>query len=570
MRNWCLENKRILFFLFLFVILVRCAFIVSFPLNFGGDGSIYYTMMLEKHSNLIMAQGYPFFFMFPYHFLRKLSSLLATIPQDPRFEPWWVTSKNWLIGNTALDAISWAALFQDHFFILFQHLIEFLVLLCGYKLVRKYFGHRVSLIFLILYGISPLSLEDASSCRPEWFQGALLVFWVYLAERLIGISSPKKMFYYAVLGGLCGLGFLVKFNSLPLFLIFVCILLFFDRGAVKQWREGILKISTFGLAAVALVWSFTAFYHKPTTRTSTLTVNSWILADKAFQFMPVLELCKDNGLYTKRLMALKRGLPLTKGEVLNGTYFRELDVLAKIRIPYRNRLSWVMNASEKELSEYFLKNGVDTLYEQQSLLHIAYYIGLEEYGELLRKMYVETIKNYPFSFLEDTFMNFFRSFSIKERSLGYFPLYDEVLMGRARPITHHFGYVKFLWPSDRGICYHENACWLPGAWFFTKLTHFWPPNWVMWFFSFVALFTAIRFRNSQPSFLTISIMLIVLAFVAGSNMINNEFRIKDYRCIHLFVTAIAAVGVFQSMGICKEFLRGISFRRKLLRSIGSI
>ncbi|HSX38039.1 MAG TPA: hypothetical protein VLE95_04330 [Chlamydiales bacterium] len=558
-------QKKILFGTVFLVLIIRCLYIFSFPFDFGADASMYYTMILQKHSHMLMAQGYPFLMMFPYHFLRQLVSLFVSIPDDSLFNPWWTTSNHWLVGSQTLDdGISWVAVFQNHDFIIFQHSIELLTLLCGFILVRKYFGFWVSVVFLVLYGISPSSLEDSSACRPEWFQGSLFVFWVYLAEKIKEASFSKKLVLYGALGLLCAAGFLVKFNGLPIFLVLFALLIFWDREllSVRTLWKTLAKVSICGLLAIGLVWVFIAGYHRPTTGSSTLTVNSWILADKAFQFLPTLNLSKENGIHAKRVLALKRGLPLTKGVVLDGTYFRKPGLLEELRAPYREKLGWILNATSRELDQYLSSVGTDSLYEQQSLLHFAYYIGLEEYGDLLKKMYIESVKKYPLSFFHDTAIGFLRSFAMKQRSNLYHALYEEVQAGRNHPEVSHYGFVKFLWPSDRGVCYHENVVWLPGVWLFTKMSAYWPPTWFVWFLAFFAFFSAVKNvgKDGMRSSLIVGITLILLLFVFGSNMLYIEFRIKDYRCIHLFATALASIGLYQIFNLGKEALRRSRYR----------
>jgi len=136
------KSKILLYLCSCSVFLFHAFYTFTFPLNFGGDASIYYTMILDKHSSLLMAPGYPFLVMLPYHWIRGLISKIAAIPEDLAFTPWWQTStiRMDLIGSKIIDGdFSWISVFQDHGFIAFQHGVALLSLFCGFLLARRYF-----------------------------------------------------------------------------------------------------------------------------------------------------------------------------------------------------------------------------------------------------------------------------------------------------------------------------------------------------------------------------------------------------------------------------------------------
>ena len=554
-----MREKALFWATFSFIVLVRALYVFSFPLNFGGDASIYYTMILERHSNLLMAGGYPFLMMYPYHWLRALVSKVWEIPADPFFSSWWQTStmRTDILGARALSGdFSWASFFQNHDFLIFQHSIALLAVLCGYALVRKYFGFGTAIFFMILFGLSPLSLEWPSSTLPEWLQGAFLVFWLFCADKARQSQPKKKVLLYGVLGLLSAFGFLIKFNSLPVFALLFAGLVFWEREFFRKTFAKVAAALGVGLCAIGV---FIGFYHFPTTGSYALTMNSWPLADKVFQFLPHPSLTPEMGPQTKRLLTIHKSLPKDNEKVLGpAIYFRNIGVTNEERKPYRERLSFLMGASETEVDWFLLQNGFDPIYEQPPALRVAYYIGLEEYSSLLKGVYAEAIIRYPLSFLQNTARDFFANFAMKENSYVFRPQFKEIQKGRNHSQPSDFGFVKFLWPQERYVCYHENAAWLPGAWFFTHWQAFWLPTWIIWLFSFVAFAIALKQLVSGSdgtlSFLVIFFFLVAISFVWISNMIWT-FRLKEYEFIRFIPTCLASVGLYQSFCLVRHYAR---------------
>lgn len=547
-------------FSFFFLLSIRLFYIFSFPLEFGGDGSIYYTMILERHSSLLMAGGYPFLMMWPYHILKTVTSWFVKIPQDLAFTPWWQTSeiRNELIGASPIPDFSWAGFFQDHLFILFQHAISLWALYLGYKLVRKYFGNTLSLIFLWLYGLSPLSLELPSATRPEWLQGAFVVFWLYVAD--LARQSDKKLLFYSFLGILGSLTFLIKFNAFPILALFFFSLLILERETLLK---SFVKIGACFLAAVCTLFLYVNLYHEPTTGTSHLTMNRWILGCKYFRFIPNHVLSKDLGFHTKLLLSLYRDLPKTKYTEKSfnpALFFRQIDVNKEERASYQNRSLWKLNATQQQLDQDLILHGSPFLKEHDPTLEIAYYVGLEPYSLLHGNIYWEAIRAYPFSFFLDTVQDFFLGLGEKTNSFTFRPKWEELHAGRYG--ENHFGYVKFHWPEDRHVCFHLNAALIPGTWFFTKWQKLWPPNYFLFFFASIAGILCFKMKNSYESRLSFFLFLILLSFIWFSSSIFS-FRLKEFECVRAIVTFLASLGIYQLSLLLQTFYRGKIFDRKM-------
>ncbi|HSX13427.1 MAG TPA: hypothetical protein VLE96_03295 [Chlamydiales bacterium] len=527
-------------------------------------------MIVEKHSNLLMAAGYPFLMMIPFHCLRSLVSSFWTIPEDPSFTPWWQSAaiRGDLLGTHPLDQnFSWISVFQNHDFILFQHCIALLSIYFAYVLVRKYFGFYVALLFTLLYGLSPLSLEWPSCSLPEWLQGALLVFWLYIADRSRTESFRKKLFLHGILGILCALQFLVKYNALPVVLFLFVGLLAIDW---KGYLKAAYSLISFSAALACFIGFFIFSYHLPTTGTPVLSMNSWVLANKCFEFIPEPTLSMDTGIHSKRILAMYGNLPKNNAKVFSpAPYFQSLEYNNKERVPYQQNLLWILKANDQQLTDSLISRDIDPITYHDPILSIAYYIGLQEYSDLLSGMYKDLVIKYPFRFLQDTTQNFFRSFALKENSYLFRPNWGEVQLGRDLKAPSHFGFVKFQWPSERHICYHENIVWLPGVWFFTKFQSLWPSTRWIWLLAFFAFLEALKNltygHKNEQSILVTYLFITTLLFIGFSNCIYIEFRLKEFEYIRLFATLFAAIGICQGILVFQKLIRGLSYRYKTFK-----
>jgi len=515
-----------------------------------------------------MAPGYPFLVMLPFQAMRWIVSQFVEIPEDSAFSSWWQTSslRGDVIGSGPLESeisqISWTALFQNHDLILLQHLISLSALFCGFLLVRKYFGFATALIFAFLYGMSPLSLQWPSCSLPEWIQGTCLVFWLFVADRAKEAEFQKKLLLYAFLGIIGSLAFLIKFNSLPVILALFGGLIFWEYAPIKQtfW-----KVSVSAVSAFCTIWFFTSVYHRPTTGTSTLTMNSWPLGDKVFLFLPQAPLPPDLSLPAKQILALCKNLPYDEKIYSPASYFRHMQANDKERETYRSNLNWVLQSGTKEMDSYLKENGFEPIYRHDPLLSIAYFIGLREYSDLVKNLYLSSIRKYPLHFVQDTLQAFFKDFSLKDKSYQFHPLYSEVQAGRDLNKPGHFGFVKFKWPKERFVCYHENAVWLPGAWVFTQWEALWPPTWCLWFCAFISFIAAcknIQSKRKGNAHLVIFLFVGALLFVFFSNAIWI-FRLKEFELIRSLITILAASGLVQLFLAGRMFLNFLFYQWKI-------
>jgi len=125
------------------VLIVRLAFLMTYPLNdFGGDAHNYLTMLLLGHSSLVHAGGYPFLLGLPFRIPGVQGLLAAVLP---------------------------------YVILIVQHLLDVLALLFMYRVAADVYGKAAGFIALVLEGLSLQRLSATSATYPEWLQADLLV-----------------------------------------------------------------------------------------------------------------------------------------------------------------------------------------------------------------------------------------------------------------------------------------------------------------------------------------------------------------------------------------------------------
>ncbi|NGX56903.1 MAG: hypothetical protein K1060chlam5_01156, partial [Candidatus Anoxychlamydiales bacterium] len=531
--------------------------------------SIYFKMITEQRSSLLMCGGYPFIIMIPYKIVHYFFSFFVDLPPQLFIENWWATSAKWFVDTKIItNEFSWIVFFQHHDFILLQNFIELTGIFLGFSLIKKYFPYGVALLFLLLYGLHPLSIEDGSSVRPEWLQSFLFIFSVYLIDKIIRVEQIKKIFLYSLFGCVVALGFLVKFNGLVVYAILLLVLIFFDH---HRWKRTLMNLSICVLFFLTTISFFIMSYHFPTTGTKTLSYNVWVLGDKTFQFIPKSILDPKTGITTKRILAIDKALPAAEAPGA-ATFFEHIDSANRHRdLDQVKNALYLLQANERELDSYLQEHSYNLINHHTPILKIAYYIGLSEYKSLVKKLYFESIKKYPGSFMYHTMINILRSFISKHNSSFYFPNWKEVTLGRNNSEPSKKGYVRFSWSNLRLEAFAENIVWLPGVRFFTNYFNLWPSLWFYWLLSFISFSYALkRFKmNNFFSLIVISNMIIVLTYLICHHIIYIDFRTKDWRGIMCFMIFLTSIGIYHLACFFKDHIhRGYFHLKKRLASQG--
>jgi len=562
-----IPSKSLLFVILAFIStsFLRLLYIFTYPLSYIGDSSVYYSMILKQKSHLLQASGYPWLIMKPYHFLKNWVLHRSELPSNPN---WWEPYDRW---QTPIKGVfSWTEVFQDHPFILFQHCIEISSIILGYCLIKKYFGRIIGALFVFFYALSPLSLEGPSTTFPEWFQAVFVIYWFFFAEKASQVTGSKKYCLYTLLGGITACGVLIKFNSLPLF-----IMLFLGLLLIGNWKKSI-RPCLFSIGAFSVIIFYFLFsFHIPTTGTASFTMNSWVLATKAFGFIPSINIRPENGISAKRILALLDVLPKEDGPG-PASYFNHMNEAAPVREYYREKYLSILHENEEALDERLSKTSIPFTDSQHTMLRIAYFIGLKEYKSLLTNFYLESIYRYPWHFINHTVNMTLASFYKQEdpkfygqTKLPFKAMYSDVVEGKVELERNTFGFTEFQWPLNPvGYAfYRSNTVWLPGVWLFSELDRIWPTLWISWAFTFIAAFFAVSNLSNRKTLLQskiiLGLFLILLCFVGYSNLLWVSCRIKDYRCIHMIMIGLSAIGFWQTIERLLFYARRLRFQYKM-------
>lgn len=510
---------------------IRLIFVITYPFNIGGDGSTYYNMILDWKSSLVLAGGYPFVFGSVLQLFRSI----VLVDLDPR-------------------------IFEILLRIL-QHGTDMIVLMILYFPLKYVFGPSTAIGSLIFYGINPFVLGNLSVARPEWFQVDMFLVSLVMSFAAFRSSGNKKILFYAAAAGIFYLGFLSKFNLLPLG-VFLGILLFFDRAPLlSKITIVLLGIACFG--AVYMVYVLA--YHKPSTGTRALTYDkSWILLRKARMFSSSPRLDIENGIHAKRYKVLSFFLSRHGWiDVDPPTLYSHVDAVSpENRAFFRKTYGYILSADEKTLDEIIRENPeIKDAYINQ--LMISRYIGLQESDELGTRVFVEAIQSEPFRYLKHVLLRFFSSFILfkpnnfpLDRNLGWSgmdsPKGIDLQSDEREPLG--LGFSFFRLKESRLIRYIKTVLWKPGVYFFSTLSHpyfIWHP--IAWIFGFLAVFfhsfKAVREKRiGQPDIALFFLFLIPMCFMLWSNMIYRFRPVKEFIFVVPFLSLFTVLAFIRLSG----------------------
>lgn len=513
---------------FLIIIVLRILFMLTYPLNVSGDGRNYFHMMVDHESSLIHAGGYPFLFGLLFKFVEY--------------------------DNTVL--------------MLIQHTVDVATLALLFVVLKSIFGNLVACMSVLLCGLDPFIIGDASTTRPEWFQADLVILSLvaaYCAFRQKNLSP--KFYLYGLAAFIFAWSYLVKFNSITFMLLFI-FLLFAERISFRH--KAIIGLAMLTIVGTT-VGGYVALFHKPSTGTATLTHDkAWIFARKALSFVPGRSLSADNGIYTKRYLLLNKLLPIVRG-MGPREIWSHLDAVPKAeREHYRTKYLYILDADEETLDEELRKNSVRPV-TRINFYSCAYYIGLEENDELGIHLFLEALRRYPLSYVRTVFVDFLKAFELDHRGLNFAVLKklgsqalinpEGMRLHRARLSDHlsRLGYFAYYQEEESfNNPYSTPIMWLPGVVLFSVLAKLRVPIAVMWLVIFAStplfLKTFIRDKSRNIKVVVPLLLLsVILAFILQS-VIIYFYRGKDLRLIQPFIYSLFSVGVLYLGGCISSFL----------------
>jgi len=526
-------NRRIFRWFFWGALLVRTAFILTYPLNVSGDGKTYYLMLQEWKGNLALAGGYPFF-----------------------FGPWMALFNFITVFHPDIYS---DVLARDHFLLILQHAADFFAMILVFLALRYRFGGKVAQVWMLVYALNPFVLGNMATTRPEWFQTDL-----FLIGTVTGVAGYRsgawkhKTGFYVVSALTFTLGFLSKYNLLPLTLVWA-VILFLDSS---DWKTK-LKISGLSACCVGLfLGGYIALFHGPSTGTWSLTHDkSWILIQKIRWFTQSPKLDKVDGINVRRYKLLtyflhRHGWPDFHAPTL---YSRIDAVSPEIRKKFREAYGYLLTADTDTLERLFEKypDARDFYWDQ---LAVSYYMGLEESDRLGTRIFFEAIRSQPLAYLQNILMNMAKSTVLLKpnnfpvnAALGWEGLAPPRGLSFSKDARQDlsWGFSRVHMRSDRRIRYPDPVFWRPGVHFFSVLSHpfyFLVP--AAWLFCLGELVVSLRHRlkkgnwpNHFPVFLFT--LVLTMGFIAWSSMIYRFRPDKE------LVLTLPVLSLFCALGVTR-------------------
>ncbi len=530
-----LSTKKALILSIVCILVFRFVFVITYPLNVGGDGSNYYNMIIAGKSNLLHAAGYPFLFKFLYRIILRL----------PVASP-------------------------EELMLVLQHAVDLFILLAIMLVLAKRFGTLAAIASGFFYGLDAILIGEVSATRPGWFQGGLIALALITAlEAFFAEDEKRKFIFYLLSSLLCIWSILVKLLSVSFLLIYVFLLSFESI----RWKKRILYTVGISLVIILNYLLFVYTYQLPTSGSPALTHDkAWILWEKTLMFSPNHKIDPENGLQTKRFLLInndfpqgehgyipynqalqKVGLPpLERAPLVPSKVFSHLNAIPKsIRQPYQQRYAEIMTWDEEEIDAAFRQVKMPNRYNGNHHLS-SYYIGLKETDSLLQGVFFEAISAYPFQYIVNVLTGILDSFAVS-RDIPRFPVYVTPGEQTTKIGIHQenieksysWGRVRYSIDGGRGLMYHVPILWEPGVAFFTRWHHLSPPALSKWLLSLGTLgiclyFSTIKKIWKEASLYVILIAFFMLSYVGTVNMLY-WFRPKDLRIIEIFLCALSGI-----------------------------
>jgi len=500
-------------------------FVATYPVNTAGDAMNYAVMTLNLQSNVMHASGYPF----------VIGHLLRAI--DPRAQD---AARTLWDAAAPADAGQMATLLK---LLVVQHAVHAgAVVGCALVLART-FGPLVAAAVVVLWGMSTFFMSAVSTVFPEWLQGdALMLTACLCAAGFFSDSTRKKTLAYVAAGGVFGLAFVVKYNSVlfgPMFLVFLFV-------ETMPWRRR--AWAAFGGAgAFALVTAVHFFaFHYPTTRSARLNYDGgWVLTTRLQTAFGNDAIESSSATNTLRYRALTRALP---PDYKFAHAFWSLDDVAPpdTRASYRAVYDGIMTMPAAELAEFIDHHPRPASFELWlSSIPIYHYVGLEEADRLGTRVYLEFVRDNPLRFAAAVARTIAgTTLSGKARLLV--PL-DPQAAGLDPSAVLASGYVQYLpglrrSPLDLPYWSPRLLLWQPGLRLF-KAVHGWRPRPFLELAAYLVVLAGIVFRRADREKKFTTAVLLALACYVVASCAVTIFRFKEAHAAWPVACLVWAVAV---------------------------
>lgn len=539
-----LANQTFLIAALTAVVAVHTLFVLTYPMNVSGDGSAYLQMMNTRQSSLIHASGYPFLVGLPFIIFggKTVAEPVTLYPGRVVEQALWDSSCVRERPNER--AIVW---FQ-HSILLFGTVATAIVLYRG-------FSPASAVVFLIVCGMDPFLVDDASTARPEWMQAVLLQLTclaLFVAHRTSLWSSRVLAFAVAtVLFAFCVL-------TKPI-IVLMGGLLFVVPWLGKASRPAKLAMSALMVMSFsATLWCFIAYFHQPSTGTwKYSSAPGWEMSKAALRISGDSTLSADTGRSASRLIALYQEIVRLYGAKLPPSYFHwNINAVPdEVRMPIRAAKEEIWKLSDKDLRARVTAGTIPPS-PYPAIVYLYYYLGLEDADALGRAMYWEAASKEPLCYLGKVLAGGLRGL-VMEKAWSQAPLLTSwrnlkaappgyLEEGQAKSLyrTHGEGFVTFDLARNTGLGYTNPIFWLPGMKVLTQLANLRIPLPAVTGAALLAILLCVFQRdNKQKRYMLLLLAVNILVFAFGASAIAELRWHKELRAIYPMLVAIASVGV---------------------------
>ncbi len=458
-----------------------------------------------------------------------------------------------------------------------QHSVDLLMIVALFFLVQHIFGQNAAILSILLYGLDVFNIAYVSQTRPAWFQGVLLVFFLWSIHRAYqSTEASKKITSYALSAFIFSWMVLVKYNAFMLVPVYLVTLL----HEKTSWKIRIISLTVISFVFLSVVQSYILFFHKPTTGTKDLNYDSGLIMRKvAPDYTPEKKLSAQMGIHTKRYLVVGWLLHDKKPVLSQHSVYEHIDSLPpEYRAPYRQKYLYLLDADHKVLDDLIKTTNMPDDYAGD-YTKVVYFLGLKVADQLGKKMFFEVITQNFLTYLKITLAkcwnNLFRPFiptylvhanygwgENLQNNIFYEKQYDALLHQR-KVILHdevprnilNFGFVEYFNETTRTIGYERTILWKPGVILFSLLAHLRNPlSLLNWICLGLLLVLALK-KGMQESFtqentgIIIYLVCMIIGFIIGSNSFFH-FRSNELRFIQPVLstlTGVSLIWIYQAL-----------------------
>ncbi len=510
-----------------YVAAIHALFVITFGPNTAFDAGNYLDMIINHHSNLVHAGGYPF-----------VMGLFGLLGLDS-------------VGKHFPHA-------RLYFLIAIQHTLVVLALIPFCHVLRAIYGRIVADGAILLFGFHWGILGLTSLFYPEWMQVTFLILCVCLCWYGVNLKSDKKaLVCFSLSGALFALSYLCKFNVLYFVLVPIGIIIVMPRSRTMRCANATCFVMSF----FAVVWLFKVVPHRITTGTTVLSYDhAWVLLYRTRSILPDEDYrhLAEIGVNGKRLMVLNSLLPWDNKNVggINNINWISPDIQR-----YRAKYLYILKA-ESDVLDKLIENLPPVQWSWfEAFSPTTYYLGLAEGDTLGVRVFLEAAWHYRWRYLK----SIINGVVVTARGLAVEMMVPSQVDSSAGFVPKGFGFYSYQGPPTRAFFNPTNQYWVwrPGFVIFQALisgTQVLPTMVISFLFlvSFAtSLVRSVRQSPMYSSRVTCIGSIVILGFIVFSEAILSFRWHKEMILVMPFICVTTMIGIVElSKGI--KTLLGIS------------